>query len=71
MILTFRRGTHGYKMRCPGCKAVVRLRVDNTLKPARGPSVRCPCGLRVPVGDAATVQCPNCYKTLMVPGLEE
>jgi hypothetical protein len=28
LILTFHRAPHGYKMRCPSCGSVVRLRVD-------------------------------------------
>jgi hypothetical protein len=37
LILTFHRTSQGYKMRCPSCGAVVRLRVGEKRRKRRAP----------------------------------
>src|SRR5438105_2963231 len=64
-ILKFRRGPTGYKMRCPACGAVVRLRVEPDSTPSR--TVSCSCGEHVQVTGTEPTVCPRCHRTLSTP----
>src|SRR5437016_4573558 len=47
-ILKFRQGPEGYKMRCPECDSIVRLRVDiQSALAARDQALKCACGATV------------------------
>ena len=66
-MLRFEKGPQGYKMRCPGCSSVVRLRVDGGKRPQRPATLQCPCGAVLVIGGAKSATCPCCRKTLLVP----
>jgi hypothetical protein len=46
-LLTFQKGPHGFKTRCPACNAVVRMRPPGKWKPAPEPP---PDDLHLPEG---------------------
>jgi hypothetical protein len=61
-ILTFHRGPEGYKMRCPGCSSVVRLRIRRAAADDPEP-LQCPCGAVLPTGELPPT-CPVCERPL-------
>ena len=52
LILTFHRTGHGYKMRCPSCGSVVRLRVGRKRRKPSGPKTElsAPVAVLAPAG---------------------
>jgi hypothetical protein len=58
LILTFHRGAGGYKMRCPGCGSVVRLRVKGKKRrrPRPEPTVIQPVVGDLPPSDEIDVE---------------
>jgi phage FluMu protein Com len=60
LILTFQQGPHGYKVRCPGCKAVVRLSVDESAPAPAGIMAFCVCGQMVELDGPNPAVCPHC-----------
>lgn len=62
-VLKFRRSPHGYKARCPGCGARVRLRPEiDFSRPRR--KLPCECGTVILVGKHLPERCPSCKRLL-------
>ena len=47
-VLTFERTAQGYKVRCPNCQAVVRLRAKETAPPPPAPAPTAPTDFETP-----------------------
>jgi hypothetical protein len=69
-MLRFERGPDGYKTRCSGCGAVVRLRRGNRQSTSKAIPVMCRCGAVIDSpGDDGPLLCPRCSEQL--PAAEE
>ncbi len=64
-LLTCKRGPSGYKMRCPSCRSVVRIREPEKQRRQR-PSQICDCGTVI-VLDPPPPACPICRRPVDTP----